>query len=99
MKSTKLKTVLLGLSCFAVATTFAQDTPKTPKPDTTQLPKSDTTRHDSTSVKLNSMPANSVSSNVKRISSFFTENENIVVLKKEAENEILTKKSFANVSA
>ena len=94
MKSTQLKTVFLGLSCFAFASTFAQDSPSTPKPDTTKLPK-----HDSTAMKTNSMHSNSVSYNVKMLNSFFTTNESIVTLKNEAENEVLTKKSFAKISA
>jgi hypothetical protein len=94
MKSTKLKAVFFGLSCFAVASTFAQDSPKTPKPDTTKWPK-----HDSTSLNANSRPGNTVSYNVKMLNSFVTANENINALKTEAENEILTKKSFANISA
>lgn len=94
MKSTQLKAVFLGLSCFAFASTFAQDSPSTPKPDTTQLPK-----HDSTTMKTNSMHSNSVSYNAKMLNSFFSKNEDIVALKNEAENEVLTKKSFAKISA
>lgn len=94
MKSTQLKAVVLGLSCFAFASTFAQDSPSTPKPDTTKLPK-----HDSTSMKTSSMHSNSVSYNVKMLNSFFTKNEDIVALKNEAENEVLTEKSFAKISA
>lgn len=92
MKSTQLKTVFLGLSCFAFASTFAQDSPKTPKPDTTKLPK-----HDSTAMKTNSMHSNSVS--YQMVTPFFTKNKDIVALKKEAENEILTKKSLVKISA
>lgn len=94
MKSTQLKTVFLGLSCFAFASTFAQDSSKTPKPDTTKLPK-----HDSTAMKTNSLTNNLVSYNVKMLNSLFTKSEDIVALKKEAENEVLTKKSLAKISA
>jgi len=94
MNSTKLKEIFLGLSCFAFASTFAQDTSKMPKKDTTKWPK-----HDSTSMSKSSMHSNLVSYNVKTLNSFFTKNEDIVALKQEAEDEILTKKSFAKISS
>ncbi len=95
MNSTKLKAILLGVSSFAVASCFAQDTPKSPKPDTTQMPK-----HDSTSMNLNAMHNNGVSLNVKApVSSFITKNESIVALKNEAEDETLTEKFLAKTSA
>ena len=94
MKSTQLKAVFLGLSCFAFASTFAQDSPKTPKPDTTKMPK-----HDSTSLSSATMHSNSVSYSAKMLNSSFTKNENIVALKNEAEDEILTKKSFPKISS
>lgn len=43
MKSTVLKGMLLGVSCFAATAIFAQDTTKKPKPDTTTMPKKDST--------------------------------------------------------
>ena len=94
MKSTKLKVIFLGLSCFAFASTFAQDSPKTPKPDTTKWPK-----HDSTGMSSATKHGNSVSYSVKMLNSSFSKNENIVALKKEAEDEILTKKGFIKISS
>lgn len=94
MKSTKLKVIFLGLSCFAFASTFAQDSPKTPKPDTTKMPK-----HDSTSLSSAAMHSNSVSYSIKMLNSSFTKNENIAALKNEAEDEILTKKGFIKISS
>jgi hypothetical protein len=94
MNSTKLKTVFLGLSCFAFACAFAQDSPKTPKPDTTKR-----TRHDSTSISGAVMHGSSAGYSVKMLNASFTKNEDIVALKKEAEDEILTIKSFAKISS
>lgn len=94
MKSTKLKAILLGMSCFAVASTFAQDSPKTPTPDTTKMPK-----HDSTSMNLSAKHNNVVAVNVKASDAFATSNEAIVALKHEAEEETLTEKYFAKISA
>ena len=94
MNSTKLKAVFLGLSCFAFAATFAQDSPKTPKPDTTKSPK-----HDSISMSSAMMYGRSIGYSVKMLNASFTKNEDIVALKKEAEDEILTKKSFAKISS
>lgn len=94
MNSPKLKAILLGVSCFAVASCFAQDTPKSPKPDTTQMPK-----HDSTSMNLNAMHNNAVSLNIKAPVSFIGKNESFVALKNEAEDETLTEKYLAKTSA
>ena len=94
MNSTKLKAILLGVSSFAVASCFAQDTPKSPKPDTTQMPK-----HDSTTMNLKAMHQNAVSLNVKAYGSFIAKNESIVALKNEAEDETLTEKYLAKTSA
>jgi hypothetical protein len=94
MTSTKLKAILLGVSSFAVASCFAQDTPKSPKPDTTQMPK-----HDSTSMNLKAMHNNAVSLNVKAHDSFISQNESIVALKNEADEETLTEKYLAKTSA
>ena len=69
MNSTKLKAVFLGLSCFAFASTFAQDSPKTPKPDTTKWP-----RHDSTGISGATTHSNSAGYNVKMLNSLFTKN-------------------------
>ena len=93
MNFTKLKAVFLGLSCFAFASTFAQDSPKTPKPDTTKWPK-----HDSTSMSRVTMHSSS-GYIVKMLNESFTKNEDILSLKKEAEDEILTKKSPAKISS
>jgi hypothetical protein len=49
MNSIKSKALCLGLGMFAFSAIYAQDTPKTPKPDTTQAPKHDST----TMVKYN----------------------------------------------
>ena len=94
MNSTKLKVILLGVSSFAVASCFAQDTPKSPKPDTTQMPK-----HDSTSMNLNALHNNAVSLNLKATGSFIAKNESFVALKNEAEDETLTEKYLAKTSA
>ena len=94
MNSPKLKTVLLGLSCFAFASSFAQDSPSTPKPDTTKWPK-----HDSTSMKKTTMQSNLANYNVAMLSASFIANNGLAAVKKEAENEILTKKSFAKISS
>jgi len=94
MNSTKLKVILLGVSSFAVASCFAQDTPKSPKPDTTQMPK-----HDSTSMNLNALHNNAVSLNLKATGSFIAKNESFVALKNEAEEETLTEKYLAKTSA
>jgi len=94
MNSTKLKAILLGVSSFSVASCFAQDTPKSPKPDTTQMP-----RHDSTSMNLKVMHNNAVSLNVKVPGSSLIKNENIVALRNEAEDETLTEKYLAKTSA
>ncbi len=94
MKSTKLKTVLLGLSCFAFASAFAQDSPKTPNPDTTKAPK-----HDSTSMRSTTMHSNLVRCDLNVLNAYFTTNGDVVALKNEAENEILTKRSLAGISS
>ena len=94
MTSTKLKAILLGVSSFAVASCFAQDTPKSPKPDTTQMPK-----HDSTSMNLNALHNNAVNLNLKATGSFIAKNESFVALKNEAEEETLTEKYLAKTSA
>jgi hypothetical protein len=94
MKSTRLKAILLGLSCLAFVSTFAQDTSKMPKKDTTKWPK-----HDSTSMSKSSMHSNSVSYNVGMLNSSLTKNEDLIAIKKEAENVVLTKKSFAKISS
>jgi len=94
MNSTKLKVILLGVSSFAVASCFAQDTPKSPKPDTTQMPK-----HDSTSMNLNALHNNAVNLNLKATGSFIAKNESFVALKNEAEDETLTEKYLAKTSA
>jgi len=94
MNSTKLKVILLGVSSFAVASCFAQDTPKSPKPDTTQMPK-----HDSTSMNLNALHNNAVNLNLKATGSFIAKNESFVALKNEAEEETLTEKYLAKTSA
>jgi hypothetical protein len=94
MNSTKLKVILLGVSSFAVASCFAQDTPKSPKPDTTQMPK-----HDSTSMNLNALHNNAVNLNLKETGSFIAKNESFVALKNEAEDETLTEKYLAKTSA
>ncbi|HEY5407445.1 MAG TPA: hypothetical protein VIJ92_10160 [Ginsengibacter sp.] len=93
MNFPKLKAILFGVSCFAFASAFAQDTPKTPKPDTTKMP-----RHDSTSMNLKAMHNDVVSFNVTASHSFITKNEKAVALKKEAEDETLTEKYFAKTS-
>ena len=95
MKSIQLKTVFLGLSCFAFASTFAQDSPSTPKPDTTKMPK-----HDSTSMNSPALMKTTVASiNVKAVNENVSKNESIVALKNDAEEDVLTKKSFAKISA
>lgn len=95
MKSIQLKTVFLGLSCFAFASTFAQDSPSTPKPDTTKMPK-----HDSTAMKSPASTHNIVASiNVKAVNEFVSKNESIVALKNDAEEGISTEKSIAKISA
>lgn len=94
MKSTKLKVIFLGLSCFAVASTSAQDSPNMPKPDTTKMP-----RHDSTSKNSSAMNSNVVGFNFKASDSFIVNNENIAALKQEAEEETLTEKYLAKTSA
>ena len=95
MKSIQLKTVLLGLSCFAFASTFAQDSPSTPKPDTTKMPK-----HDSTSMNLPVTMQNNIASiNVKTANDYVLKNESLVALKNEAEEDVLTEKSFAKILA
>ncbi len=94
MNSPKLKTIFLGLSCFAFASSFAQDSPSTPKPDTTKWPK-----HDSTSMNKTTIHSNLANYNVAMLSASFIANNGLVAVKKEAENEILTKKSFAKISS
>lgn len=95
MNSINFKAILLGASCFAFASTFAQDTPKTPKPDTTNMPK-----HDSTSMNLNSMHNNnSVSLHIAASDSFIMKNESIVAIKNEADNETPAEKYLAKTSA
>ncbi|KAA9035866.1 hypothetical protein FW778_20135 [Ginsengibacter hankyongi] len=95
MKSIQLKTVFLGLSCFAFASTFAQDSPSTPKPDTTKMPK-----HDSTSMNSPVAMHNNVASiNVNASNEYVSKNESIVALKNDAEEDVLTAKSFAKITA
>lgn len=94
MNSTKLKAILFCVSSFAVASCFAQDTPKSPKPDTMKMPK-----HDSTSMNLNAMHNNTVSLYIKAHATSIAQNENIIALKNEAEDETLTEKYLAKTSA
>ena len=92
MNSTKLKAVLLGASCFAFASTFAQDSPSTPKPDTMKMP-----RHDSTTMNLKVMN-NVAIFKFKAADLFFATNEGLVATKNEAESEILTSKPVIKIS-
>ncbi len=77
MKKIKSKALMLGLSCFAFSATFAQDSPRTPKPDTTQLPK-----HDST-VMVKSHLDNSARKTFNAATSFVMINDNKLAAKKE----------------
>ncbi len=73
----KSKAFFLALSCFVFSATFAQDSPKTPKPDTTKRPK-----HDSTTVKHNIQPAKAATT-IDATTSFIMINENKLAAKKE----------------
>ena len=77
MKKIKSKALMLGLSCFAFSATFAQDSPRTPKPDTTKAP-----RHDST-VMVKSHLDTSSPKTFNATTSFVMINDNKLAAKKE----------------
>ncbi len=77
MKNIKSKALFLGLSCFAFSATFAQDSPRTPRPDTTKSP-----RHDST-VMVKSHFDNSLRTTFNAATSFVMIDDNKLVAKKE----------------
>ncbi|MGH2646305.1 MAG: hypothetical protein ACRDE8_02015 [Ginsengibacter sp.] len=84
MKSMKSKAFFLALSCFAISASFAQDTPKTPKPDTTKEPK-----HDSSMVKHNTVkPVKQDNTTYNATTLFMMNNENKLAAKKESTNDI-----------
>ena len=79
----KSKAFFLALSCFAFSAAFAQDTPKTPKPDTTKWPK-----HDSSLVKHIIQPVKPGNSTFNATTLFMINNENKLAAKKESTNDI-----------
>ncbi|HVZ96104.1 MAG TPA: hypothetical protein VG847_04460 [Chitinophagaceae bacterium] len=91
MKSTGLKGVFLGLTCFAATAIFAQDTTNKPKPDTSKWPKRDTT-------SMNRIQTNIRANDIKLNVALLNEAGSFVVAKNEMENEVSAKKSVNLVS-
>ncbi len=91
MKSTGLKGIFLGLTCFAATAVFAQDTTNKPKPDTSKWQKHDTT-------SMNLIHQQIRPNHEKFIAAILNDTNGVVVAKNEMENDVLVKKSANLVS-